>query len=59
MFGLRPRIATARSNSSSVKPCSAARAAVTLLPTVTQHDLPLSPRKREKRKKQSDGGKLL
>src|ERR1700732_2126775 len=44
MFGLRPRIATARSNSSAVSPCSAARAAVTLLPTVTKHDLlPLPP----------------
>src|ERR1700730_7355939 len=39
MSVVRPRIATARSNSSSVKPCSAARAAVTLVPTVTKHDL--------------------
>src|SRR3984893_10405109 len=35
MFGVRPRIATARSNSSSVSPSSVARAAVTLLPTFT------------------------
>src|SRR5437764_15063578 len=56
MFGARPRIATARSSSSSVRPCSAAKAAVTLLPTVTQHDLPLSPRKRGERKKEKDGG---
>src|SRR5260370_14722059 len=39
MFGARPRITTTRSNSSPVSPCSAARAAVTLLPAVTQHDL--------------------
>ena len=32
MFGVRPRIATARSNSSSVRPYSAASAAVKLLP---------------------------
>src|SRR5215471_1706171 len=36
-FGVRPRIATARSNSSSVSPCSAARAGVTLLLPVTAH----------------------
>src|SRR5271163_393376 len=30
-FGTRPRIATTRSNSASVRPCSAASAAVTLL----------------------------
>src|SRR5208282_5540455 len=34
-FGVCPRIATARSNSSSVSPCSAARAGVTLLPPLT------------------------
>src|SRR5438876_1855768 len=34
-FGVRPRIVTARSNSSCVNPCSAARAAVTLLPSFT------------------------
>ena len=34
-FGVRPRIATARSNSSSVSPCSAASAGVTLLPRFT------------------------
>src|SRR5207249_11883308 len=39
MFGVRPRIATARSNSSSVSPCSAARAAVTLLPRFTKRRL--------------------
>src|SRR5437667_11175098 len=34
-FGIRPRIATERSYSSSVSPSSAARAGVTLLPPVT------------------------
>src|SRR6516225_8114892 len=45
MFGVRPRIATARSNSSLLSPCSAARAAVTLLPSVIedQCDLPHPP----------------
>src|SRR5260370_40324974 len=44
IFGARPRIATTRSNSATLSPCSAARAAVTLLPTVTQRDLlPLPP----------------
>src|ERR1700745_2859116 len=31
MFGVRPRIATARANSSAVNPCSAASSGVTLL----------------------------
>src|ERR1700739_2190894 len=31
-FGVRPRIAQARSNSSALSPCSTARSAVTLLP---------------------------
>ena len=35
-FGVRPRIATARSNSSPVSPCSAASAGVTLLPVTTE-----------------------
>src|SRR5438270_4327435 len=35
MFAVRPRIATARSNSAPVSPYSAARAAVTLLPLFT------------------------
>src|SRR6516225_6158007 len=35
IFGVRPRIPTARSNSSLVSPCSAARAGVTLLPPFT------------------------
>src|SRR5579864_3617696 len=45
-FGTRPRIATARSNSSPVSPCSAARAGVTLLPRVTSppnQDYPCFP----------------
>src|SRR5215469_14513996 len=48
-FGVRPRMATARSNSSPVSPISAASAAVTLLPTVVtkgrdpRHHLPLPP----------------
>src|SRR6266700_3637754 len=36
-FGVRPRIATARSNSSALSPISAARAAVTLEPITSQH----------------------
>src|SRR5439155_13654136 len=35
-LGVRPRIVTACSNSSFVSPCSAARAGVTLLPSVTE-----------------------
>src|ERR1700747_1619804 len=44
-FGVRPRIVTARSNSSRVSPCSAARSAVALLPTFIgwQGDHPLPP----------------
>src|SRR5438552_14099368 len=34
-FGARPRIATARSNSSWLSPCSAASSGVTLLPITT------------------------
>src|SRR5260370_38109066 len=44
MLGARPRIATTRSNSSTLSPNSAASSGVTLLPTVTQRDLlPLPP----------------
>src|SRR6516225_2409465 len=45
MFGVRPKIATARSNSSLLSPCSAAIAAVTLLPSVIEGrcDLPRPP----------------
>jgi len=42
-FGVRPRIATARSNSSSVSPCSIARAGVTLLPRLKNSGSHLSP----------------
>src|SRR5439155_19311824 len=34
-FGVRPRIAQARSNSSALSPCSAASSAVMLLPPIT------------------------
>src|SRR5215470_12129564 len=45
MFGVRPRIATARSNSSRLSPCSAASAAVALLLCVNAHapHTPLPP----------------
>ncbi len=46
MFGVRPRIATARSNSSAVSPCSAASSAVMLLPRFnTAAHISLSPRR--------------
>src|SRR5580693_1985716 len=44
MFGVRPRIATTRSNSSALSPCSAASSGVTLLPPFTAlENLPLPP----------------
>src|SRR3954447_734113 len=37
-FGVRPRIAQARANSSALSPCSAASSAVTLLPVMICRD---------------------
>src|SRR5438477_10125269 len=43
MFGARPRIATTRSNSCSVSPCSAASAGVMLLPCFKNRGSHLPP----------------